>query len=398
MEIIPVAVFSPARIKHRDEVLMNISLPSHRSSPLLSGLLSVVLIGMLSIGGPASASGSLAAILAGQAGAAAAIPLNPQHPQRYVVQRGDTLWDISGMFLRDPWYWPEIWYANPQVENPHLIYPGDVLTLVYVDGRPQIRLERGGVVQAGNTERLSPRIREEALDAAITTIRFEVISAFLSKGSVLEKDEIDELPYMVAIREGHLMASAGNDVYVRGNTGGVGSGYSIVHIGDELIEPDDDEVVGYEGIFAGEGTITRAGDPATMFLNKTRREALEGDRLVEQEFRVPLNFYPRSPETQVNGRIIHVVDGVSLIGQYMIVVLNRGSSHGLDEGHVLSVWQTGAEIEDRFASRFKNEKITLPDERAGHLMVFKTYDRISYALVMEATSEIHVLDKVENPD
>jgi hypothetical protein len=357
-----------------------------------TGLVLVAALATFQAGVPSLAhGGALGAALTGQSGAVGDIPLNPAHPDRYVVQKGDTLWDISAMFLRDPWYWPEIWYVNPQVANPHLIYPGDILTLVYVDGKPQIRLERGA-----GTDRLSPRIREEDLAEAITTIPFDVIGAFLSKGMVLEKDEIDKLPYIVAVRDRRLMGAAGNDVYVRGDLA-MDEGYSVVHVGEALVDPDDKRVVGYEGIFVGEGTIRRGGDPATLFLNRTRREALEGDRLIDVEFDVPLQFIPRAPDEPVEGQIIHVVDGISQIGQYQVVVLNRGNREGLEAGHVLTVMTAGIDVKDRFSSRLIGEKVTLPDEPAGTLMIFKTYERISYALIMEATSEIHVLDKVRSP-
>ena len=365
-------------------------------------VISTVLV-VAAAAGTAAGSG-VGASVAAQSGPA----LNPRHPERYVVKRGDTLWDISGMFLRDPWFWPEIWYVNPQVRNPHLIYPGDVLTLVYVDGQPQIRLERGA--QSSGSGKLSPRIREEDLPEAIDTIPFEVIGAFLSKGAVLTEDEVNQLPYILAIRDGHLTGAAGNDVYVRGNVAGEG-GYSVVHIGEQLVDPDDETVVGYEGIFVGEGTLRRTGDPATLRLTRTNREALEGDRLLTLEFNVPLNFYPRAPKQDIQGSIIHVVDGMSRIGQYQVVVLNRGDRDGLEPGHVLTVMRRGVEVEDRggnreyreFTSRRNQskglfgEKVQLPDEQAGTVMVFKTYERISYALVMEADEAIKILDGVVNP-
>ena len=308
-----------------------------RSVGICVAVASLVLISA----GVTPAVGSVSTALAAQSGAGPA--LNPQHPDRYVVQRGDTLWDISAMFLRDPWYWPEIWYVNPQVENPHLIYPGDVLTLVYVDGKPQIRLERGA-----GTNRLSPSVRESDLDEAITTIPFEVIGAFLRKGAVLERDEYEQLPYIMALREDRLIGSAGKDVYVRGTV--QNDAYSVIHIGERLIDPDDNQLVGYEGIFVGEGTIRRGGDPATLRINESRREALEGDRLLQLDFDIPLNFYPRAPDNQIDGSIIHVVDGIQEFGQYQTVVLNRGSRDGLEAGHVLTVWQSGQVVRDRVAS------------------------------------------------
>ncbi|MEQ1801490.1 MAG: LysM peptidoglycan-binding domain-containing protein [Gammaproteobacteria bacterium] len=324
------------------------------------------------------------------------IPLNPAHPDTYVVKKGDTLWDISSMFLRDPWYWPEIWYVNPQVENPHLIYPGDVLTLVYVDGQPQIRSSRGTAAASG-TERLSPRIREEQLTQAVTTIPYDVIGPFLEKGMVLSKNEIDDLPHVIALRDDHLVGASGNDAYVRGDVSAVESSYSVVHIGDKLVDPDDGDLLGYEGIYVAEGRVRRGGDPATVTLSDSHREAMKGDRLVARSEPLPLQFEPRSPDRPVEGRIVHVVDGVTQIGQYQVIVINRGARDGLAPGHVLSVWQVGDKVSDDVDSSLFGRKVQLPDEQAGLLMVFKTYDRLSYALVVRAEGPIHTLDKVRNP-
>lgn len=323
------------------------------------------------------------------------IPLNAAHPDTYVVKKGDTLWDISSMFLRDPWYWPEIWYVNPQVENPHLIYPGDVLTLVYVDGKPQIRSSRSA--SASGTERLSPRIREESLSEAVTTIPYDVIAPFLDKGMVLSKDEIDGLPHIVALRDDHLVGASGNDAYVRGDLSAINSAYSVVHIGEKLVDPDDGDLLGYEGVYVAEGIVRRGGDPATVSLSESRREAMKGDRLVARSEPLALQFEPRAPDRPVEGRIVHVVDGVTQIGQYQVIVINRGTRHGLAPGHVLSVWQAGDRVTDDVDSSLFGRKVQLPDEQAGLLMVFKTYDRLSYALVVRAEGPMHTLDKVRNP-
>jgi hypothetical protein len=325
------------------------------------------------------------------------IPLNPAHPDSYVVKRGDTLWDISNMFLRDPWYWPEIWYVNPQVENPHLIYPGDVLTLVYVDGQPQIRSSRVDAASASGTERLSPRIREQQLTEAVNTIPYEAIAPFLDEGMVLEKDEIKDLPHVVAFRDGLLIGATGNQAYVRGKIAGDAAAYGVVRIGDKLIDPDDGDVLGYRAIFVSSGRVSRTGDPATLELDSSRREALKGDRLIARKDPPPLQFEPRSPDRPVEGRIVDVIDGVTQIGQYQVIVINRGTRDGLAPGHVLTVWQSGGKVEDQFDTRFSARKVQLPDERAGTLMVFKTYDRLSYGLIMQAAGPIHTLDKVRNP-
>jgi hypothetical protein len=172
-----------------------------------------------------------------------------------------------------------------------------------------------------------------------------------------------------------------------------GSRFNVVHIGDPLYDPDDNRLIGYQGIPVGEGALRRGGDPATVALTDTSQEATPGDRLLPEEVDIPLNFYPRSPSTNIEGRIVSVVGGVTQIGQYQVVVLNRGTNNGLSVGDVLTVWQTGEVVEDRFGGG----NVRLPDEEAGTIMVFKTYDRISYGLVMEATQAIHVSDTVRNP-
>ncbi len=328
------------------------------------------------------------------------VPLAEGHPNQHTVQEGDTLWDIASVFLRDPWYWPEVWYVNPQVENPHLIYPGDILSLVSIDGRQRI------VNQQLSAYRLSPQARITPLDEAVASIPYEQISAFLSKGIVLEKGQAEHLPHILAVRGEHMVAAAGNEIYIRGGEPVPnGTRFSVVHIGDKLIDPDDGKLIGYQGIYVGEGAMIRGGDPATVALTETNREALEGDRLIPETVDIPLNFFPKAPDIEVDGRIISVVDGVSLIGQYQVVVMNRGARNGLAPGDVLTVFQDGEVVRDRYSksafvsekSLFAGEKVKLPDETAGRIMVFKVYDRISYGLVMEATDAIRVLDAVRNP-
>jgi len=318
--------------------------------------------------------------------------LNPRHPDRYVVKKGDTLWDISAMFLQDPWYWPEIWYVNPQIANPHLIYPGDVITLVYIDGKPRLVLERG------NVERLSPRVRTEMLDQAIETIPYDMIKAFLSKPAVLDEDTIKNSPYVFTSRRGHLVHGAGAEVYVRGTDFVNDEVFNVMRVGPKLKDPDTGKFLGYEGIFVGEGTIHREGDPATMLLNETDREALNGDILLKPDEDFPLYFVPRSPDKEIEGKIIAVTDGVSVIGAYHIVTLNRGSAAGLEPGHVLAIYQAGRVERDPFSGgMFGGEKVKLPEEYEGLLMVFRTFDEISYGLIVRTESEVHLFDVVRNP-
>jgi hypothetical protein len=338
--------------------------------------------------------------LAAAVGQPAAPPvLNPRHPDTYVVQAGDTLWDIASMFLRDPWYWPEIWQINPAVENPHLIFPGDTLSLAYLDdGRPVVQVERGTEFAGGGGggfERLSPRVRSQPLEQAIATIPYETIAAFLSRPRVLERDQMDDLPYIVAHREG-LIGSEGRDVYARGVDTPVGSVYNVVERGEELVDPDTNDVLGYQGIYVGQGRVDRTGDPLTLRMLETEREVVVGNYLLPEEDVSQLDFIPHAPDTEIDGRIISVLAGVSLIGQYHVVVINRGTNAGIEPGHVLRVFQTGRTVEDTQRGAFA-QKVRLPDEPAGTMMVFRTSEQISYALVMEITTPLAVLDAVRNP-
>jgi LysM repeat protein len=327
------------------------------------------------------------------------IPLAENAPDSYVVKHGDTLWGIAKVFLRDPWYWPEIWQVNPQVHNPHLIYPGDTLRLVYIDGQPQI------VLQRGNTVRVEPTVRSEPISAAITTIPYATVAAFMSKPTVLDRDQMKAAPYVLATRDLHVVMSEGDTVYARGFTSPaeLGSHYNVVRVGDALIDPDDHRFLGYDGIFTGSGHVTRQGDPTTLIMTESARESRAGDKLIPGGVDVPLDFIPSAPRVKTNGRIISVANGVTVIGQYEVVVVNRGARDGLAPGNVLGVFDTGPAVPDTDKNGFFNlhslgsKKVALPSERTGTFMVFKTFDNISYGLIMEATNLIRVGDKIQNP-
>jgi LysM domain len=328
------------------------------------------------------------------------VAVNPNAPDSYVVKRGDTLWGIAKVFLRDPWFWPEIWQVNPQVQNPHLIYPGDTLRLVYIDGRPTIQLQRG------DSARVVPRIRSQAFEGAVTTIPYETVAAFMSKPTVLAKEQIKDAPYVLSTRNSHLVMADGDTVYARGFSApaALGTHYNVVRVGEALRDPDDDKIVGYDGIFTGAGHVTRSGDPATIIMTESARETEVGDKLFAGGVDVPLDFIPSAPKTKTDGRIMAVSNGVSVIGQYEVVVINRGAADGLAPGNVLAVFQAGEVIHDTAnkgflngGSRLLSPKVQLPDERTGTFMVFKTFDHMSYGLIMEATNVIRVADRVENP-
>jgi len=330
--------------------------------------------------------------------------LNPNAPKSYTVKRGDTLWGIASTFLRDPWLWPEVWYINPQVANPHLIYPGDTLALAFGrDGKPIIRLQQGGAA------RLDPRLRSSPLDGAIPTIPYSAISAFLSRPSILTNDQIREAPHVVAFRDEHLAGGTGHEVYIADLKATPNARFSVVHVGDALRDPDDNKVVGYEGIYTATALVSQPGSPTKALLIDTSRETVQGDKVLTADLDVPLNFMLRAPRNDVHGRIISVIDGTQAIGQYQIVVINRGKRHGIDAGHVLAIDQAGAVVRDVHGkqsgfSRYLGgvgssfaPKVKLPDERAGTLLIFKSFDRISYGLIVGAANVIHVHDVVHNP-
>ena len=327
------------------------------------------------------------------------VPLADNVPDSYVVKRGDTLWGIAKVFLRDPWYWPEIWQVNPQIHNPHLIYPGDTLRLVFIDGQPQI------VLQRGDAARVEPRVRSEPLESAITTIPYATVAAFMSRPSVLDREQIKSAPYLLATRDLHVVMSEGDTLYARGftNPAELGAHYNVVRVGDPLIDPDDNRVLGYDGIFTGAGHVTRLGDPTTLVMTESSRESRAGDKLIAGGVDVPLDFIPSAPRIRTNGRIIAVANGVTIIGQYEVVVVNRGARDGLAPGNVLAVFDTGPVVLDTDKKGFFNldtlgaKKVALPSERTGTFMVFKTFDNISYGLIMEATNLIRVGDKIQNP-
>jgi LysM repeat protein len=326
--------------------------------------------------------------------------INPNAPESYVVKRGDTLWGIAKVFLRDPWYWPEIWQVNPQVQNPHLIYPGDTLRLVYIEGRPTLMLQRG------DAARVLPRVRSQPLEGAVTTIPYETVAAFMSKPSVLSQEQIKTAPYVLATRDLHVAMADGDTLYARGFAAPaeLGTHYNVVRVGDPLRDPDDNRIVGYDGIFTGAGHVTRIGDPTTLIITESARETEAGDKLFAGGVDVPLDFIPSPPRNKTNGRIMAVSDGVTVIGQYQVVVINRGARDGLAPGNVLAVFATGAVVKDTANQGFLGSmtrlgapSVHLPDERNGTFMVFKTFENMSYGLIMEATDIIRVGDRVENP-
>lgn len=350
-------------------------------------------------------------------------------PDRYVVQKGDTLWGISGRYLHEPWRWPELWKMNQeQIKNPHLIYPGDVIVLDRSGGAAQLRLVKL------ESARLEPRIRSEPSErGAVPSISPSVIEPFLSKPLVVGIDELDSAPRIVATAENRVTLGAGDRAFVSGISKDRGDQWQIFRRGDALIDPETKEILGYEATYLGEARVRQHGEVATIDIVKSVQEIYQGDRLVALGMQTPIFAYaPHPPRLPVKGRIISAYGSLQETGPLSIVALSKGSRDGLDVGTVLAIErsQTSARYSQRteplfgrtgitgsdtprvyYAESFppretlsaRGEAITreglakLPDERYGLVMVFRTFDRASFALVMEASRPVAVSDFVTNP-
>jgi hypothetical protein len=349
------------------------------------------------------------------------IKINPSHPDQYTVVKGDTLWDVSGKFLTHPWQWPELWSRNSQIKNPHLIYPGDTLYFSMVDGKPQLSISRSDLSQTptgpnttcvlkeqdykhgrkdfavSKAGKLLPCIRETELKQAIRLIPTETITSFLSSPKVVDEDELANAPYVVDFAGEHIIVGTGDRIYVRSITDPKSLAYTIYRPGSPYISPETGEPLGYEAQYIADASLQQPGDPATLVITRSAQEIRIGDRIMPNaEQDIALNYFPRPPEDSIKGSIISVLGGVSQIGQYNVVVIDKGTADGLLAGHELDIYQRGNIVRDKY-SPVKNDLVNLPDEVAGTLMVFRPFERISYALVMKATQALHVLDKVKTP-
>lgn len=325
--------------------------------------------------------------------AQAEIRLREGHPQQYSVARGDTLWDISARFLQQPWQWPQVWAVNPQVRNPHLIYPGDVLNLVYLDGQPRIVLQRG---ESRGTVRLSPQVRREALAEAIPTIPLGKINSFLLSNRIVDDAaELERAPYILAGNAERVVSGAGDRIYARGDFAAGPAVYGLFRRGKVYSDPKSGEVLGInlDDIGSAE-VVAQEDDIATLRLTRTTQEVRLADRLLPTEARqISSTFMPAAPVEAIDGLILDVPRGVTQVGLLDVVTLDKGRRDGLDEGHVLAVYKTGETVRDRVTG----ERVKVPDERAGLLMVFRSYDKLSYGLVLMAQRQLAVGDKIRNP-
>ena len=366
------------------------------------------------------------------------VALKKNHPDRHVVVKGDTLWGISAKFLNDPWQWPKVWKLNrTQIKNPHLIYPGDVVFLDMSSGKPELKLLR-------ETITLQPGAVEEPLDkTAITTIPLNVIAPFLSQPLIIEKDQLMESPRIVAGQDNRVVLSPGTRIYINKIEEGDGLNWFVYRPGDNLVYPDTKEVLGVEATYLGDARITKYGTPATATIAKAKEEIFTKDRLVPSGDEVFTNFVPHAPDSDINGRIIKIYGGLAEAGPQSIVSINRGSTDGIEVGHVLAINRYGPVIKDPEPAIETDEKIKakadakpklkelnfdvsrdvdgkavvnfekapeatgeltlepgyikLPDERIGLLMVFRVFERISYALVMQASEPINTSDVIKTP-
>ncbi len=321
------------------------------------------------------------------------LKINPNHPNQYTVVKGDTLWDISGKFLEHPWRWPELWHNNPQIKDPHWIYPGDTLYFSYVNGVPTLSLSPEGSSEVT----LVPRVRESPIEQAIQVIPPDKIAQFLTSPRVVSEGELNNAAYILEIAGERLVGSAGDRIYVRGIDQPTSLEYRIFRPGAPYISPETQEILGYEAKYVGDAMLEASGDPSTLLVNKSTEQLRRGDRLMAgNEKGLALNYFPRPPETPISGHIIRNMSGMNQIGQYDVVVLDKGTADGLEPGHTLDVYRAGRIVADPYRAE-KAVAVKLPDELAGVLIVFRPFERVSYALVMKAEGAIHTMDRVQTP-
>ena len=330
----------------------------------------------------------------------------PEYPQSYIVQEGDTLWDISSVFLRDPWHWPEIWFKNPQVENPHLIYPGDTLAIIYIGGAKRVQLlsrgADGSVLSQGSggmqIVKISPRVRSKSIDASIPSIPIESIRHLLERPLVIDTETLNRSAYVLASVDDHLVNSINDKLYVRKLDTSSGNGrYHIFRPNRPLYDPITKELLGYEALFVGESKLLLRGDPASLRVTNSEREILRDDRVLPMDnTQFERDFFPKPPSTEVRGEVISLLDAISQVGQHQTIAVNLGIRDGVETGNVLDILRVGKIIPDK-AEDDPAFRVKLPDERIGSIMIIRSFEKMSYALIMEADSPVSEQDYVKTP-
>lgn len=319
------------------------------------------------------------------------ITLNPDVRAEYVVERGDTLWDIADYYLAHPWQWPQLWQVNPQIANPHLIFPGDVLVLTWVDGQPRLGLRQDSIER-----RLSPQVRRSALDTAIPPIPLDVIGAFLQGPRLIDRRSWDQAPYILAFADERLLGTIGVPTYARAVNTTEERYWRVLHRGQTVVDPEDGKTLGYEGIPVGELELQDFEDPAQARLVSADREVLRGDRLfLDAAPPLPGSFMPAAPDTDVAGRVAAIYDQYTQAGQFQIIAINRGDEAGLEPGHVLRLQIAGAKVID--PTRAFKPRVQLPPVDAGYVMLFDVGAQLSYGLILESTRGIKRGDLVRTP-
>jgi hypothetical protein len=358
-------------------------------------------------------------LLLGQFGGrslAADLALDPNAPDRYVVVPGDTLWAISGRFLKDPWRWPQLFELNKeQIKNPHRIYPGDVIVLDRMTGRARLL--------SSQEVRVSPRVRIEAQEAAaIPSIPAAAIEPFLTLPLVVDQATLDKAPRIVATEENRVVVGSGNKAYARGVDAKAAEYWQIFRPGSPLVDPDSKEALGYEAVYLGEARVLRPGDVSILEIVKSNQEMYIGDRMFAAPKPTFTSYVPRAPEKSIQGRIISAYGGLAEVGSNSVVTLNKGARDGLEVGNVLAVFRSpesasNVRINAEPISGFRNTPLwgrtgptgrddsisppvaetDLPPERHALVFVFRTFEKVSYALVMHANAPVNVLDRIQNP-
>jgi hypothetical protein len=361
-----------------------------RSSPRWATLASRVAV---------AAATALFSLAAASIAAAQSSPLKLQDnaPDRYIVEKGNTLWGISSKFLKDPWRWPELWKMNQdQITNPNRIYPGNIIVLDRTKSPPQVTVT--------GTVRLSPQVRSAAASEtqAIPSIPAKVIEPFLTQPLVIESGGLDKAAAIIGTQESRVNIGAGGFAYVTGvGDAGPAQTWNIYRPGKALLDPDTKSVLGTEAIFLGTGRITRSGDPSTLEIISSKQEIGVGDRLIAAGPASVTEYVPHPPKSQISGRIIGLYDGLptSEAGTSSVVAINRGKRDGIEQGHVLAILRAGSTVADPRSSQSRDNapKFNLPDERYGLLFVFRVFDAVSYGLVMQSTRPVSPADIVRTP-
>ena len=321
------------------------------------------------------------------------LALKANAPDRYVVVPGDTLWSIAERFTDSPWRWPELWNLNKdQIKNPHRIYPGNEIVLDRSRGR----------LALDNTVKLSPRVRAEAIAKdVIPSIPPHLIEPFLSRPLVMEPDGLDQAPNIVAAEDGRVVLGNGSVAYARGMGDSKEVSWSIYRRGEPLIDPDTQLTLGYEAIYLGTARVARAGDPAKIELTSVTQEVGLGDRLIPAGGLQIVDYAPHAPAASLEGRVMSIYGGLAKVGEagkHSIVTLNRGKAEGVSVGHVLALYRDEMQVADVTRPKGSPDAmVTVTGDRYGLVFVFRVFERVSYALVMQASKPVRARDRVRAP-